>query len=962
MVATKAQQKDALKHILENVFAEEANGPIARALSAASIQTVLDMTAMRYDDIYELNYIGDDSTTVIDLPKYKCSLILLFASYLSWLDRAGRPVEPEPDGWITITHEDFSRYRITPDALFFMNNGAKSSPTTQPSNKHSTPDPVEHFKRGIKRDVAQFRNLKDDALWDSWNAHTLATAQAQDVAEVLDPTYVPPPTEVGLFQQKRLYMYSVLLNCLDTDQGQTVIRTHAATSDAQKAYADMREYCLRSAKAELNAADHLAYITNAKLGNGQWRGTAESFILNWQDRLRKHTDTLKDKSAALHDTTKLALLQNAVSLIPQLNDVKLRADQYNSATKQATTYAEYVAFLVTASQQYDRTNSQAVQPSRQKVYLHEAHDHQHDTLATVQAYNIDTMISPNDEQDVPIYAYQTHTGSSTRLRDTTWSQLKPNDRRTWNHLSTDGKLTILSDRPSDPSPPPFRPGEATHFERKVNHEGIADTEETNERPNEKDKKMHPEDLQHMLPSPTPTDKTQDETVINGIRYRRCSCHETTSYRADTASRGKKETDLVDRGANGGIAGENLRVIEQTGRTVNVAGIDNHQLIDIPIVTAGGVTQSHKGPVITIFHQYACTGRGKSVHSSAQLEWYKNTVDDKAKANGGMQRIITPDGYIIPISIRGGLAYIPMRTFTDKEFETLPHVIMTSDKEWDPSILDGEVDIESEEWFDTVITIPTEEVVNNKRFDKFFDKGFVNTFENNIRARGAMYKLINDSARPEVQGNVKDIIRSLSVQKWQWEAHPRRRNPTKGKAQNMKRTTNGIMGRTVTPASCWLLTVLYVRFLLNLLVFSVLTTYILVGRMTCSTHDTSPLLWFRWYKPVCYTMRKFTFTLNPKETLGRFVRIAEHVGNTIQPDARQHRQHMMLSIHHVRGAMATMLLQSYHYVTNINPAGIFKKHRNYSDACDDYIPNFTGWLPPPTSLQIMGLMAQSAVIE
>ncbi|KAG7345005.1 hypothetical protein IV203_032536 [Nitzschia inconspicua] len=77
-----------------------------------------------------------------------------------------------------------------------------------------------------------------------------------------------------------------------------------------------------------------------------------------------------------------------------------------------------------------------------------------------------------------------------------------------------------------------------------------------------------------------------------------------------------------------------------------------------------------------------------------FEWYKNDVNDKAKANGGMQRIITLDGYIIPMSIRGGLTYIPMRTFTDKEFETLPHVIMTSDKEWDPSVLDREADVET----------------------------------------------------------------------------------------------------------------------------------------------------------------------------------------------------------------------------------------------------------------------------
>ncbi|KAG7352584.1 hypothetical protein IV203_008632 [Nitzschia inconspicua] len=162
--------------------------------------------------------------------------------------------------------------------------------------------------------------------------------------------------------------------------------------------------------------------------------------------------------------------------------------------------------------------------------------------------------------------------------------------------------------------------------------------------------------------------------------------------------------------------------------------------------------------------------------------------------------------------------------------------------------------------------------------KFFDKGFVNTLENNTRSRGAMYRLINYSARPEVQVNVKDIIQSLSVQKWQSETHGQHWNPTKGKVQNMKRTTNGIMGRTVTPASCCLLTVLYVRFLLNLLAFSVLTKYILVRRMTCSTHDMSSLLWFRWYRPVYYRMSELTFTLNFEETLGRFIRFAEHVEN------------------------------------------------------------------------------------
>ena len=40
---------------------------------------------------------------------------------------------------------------------------------------------------------------------------------------------------------------------------------------------------------------------------------------------------------------------------------------------------------------------------------------------------------------------------------------------------------------------------------------------------------------------------------------------------------------------------------------------------------------------------------------------------------------------------GGLAYVKMRRYTEKEYDKLPHVIMTSDKEWDPSIFDRDVD-------------------------------------------------------------------------------------------------------------------------------------------------------------------------------------------------------------------------------------------------------------------------------
>jgi hypothetical protein len=61
--------------------------------------------------------------------------------------------------------------------------------------------------------------------------------------------------------------------------------------------------------------------------------------------------------------------------------------------------------------------------------------------------------------------------------------------------------------------------------------------------------------------------------------------------------------LVDRGANGGVAGNDVRVLFKTNCTVDIRGIDNHQLTDVPIGTVGGVVTTQKGPVIAIMHQY-----------------------------------------------------------------------------------------------------------------------------------------------------------------------------------------------------------------------------------------------------------------------------------------------------------------------------------------------------------------------
>ena len=146
--------------------------------------------------------------------------------------------------------------------------------------------------------------------------------------------------------------------------------------------------------------------------------------------------------------------------------------------------------------------------------------------------------------------------------------------------------------------------------------------------------------------------------------------------------------MVDRGANGGLAGSDMRVIHKTHRKINISGIDNHEVTGLDVVTAATLLNTSLGKVIGIFNEYAYLGKGSSIHPSGQLEWFKTNVDEKSIKVGGTQLITTLDGYSVPLLIKDGLAYATsLGRPTDQNMDTYPHVFFTSPDEWDPSVLD-----------------------------------------------------------------------------------------------------------------------------------------------------------------------------------------------------------------------------------------------------------------------------------
>ena len=143
--------------------------------------------------------------------------------------------------------------------------------------------------------------------------------------------------------------------------------------------------------------------------------------------------------------------------------------------------------------------------------------------------------------------------------------------------------------------------------------------------------------------------------------------------------------LVDHGANGGLAGSDMHVIHRTYRKINIQGIDNHEVTGLDVVTAATLLNTPQGKVIGIFNEYAYLWKGSSIHSSGQLEWFQTNVDETAVKVGGTQLITTLDGYSVPLLIKDGLAYATsLGRSTDQDMDTYPHVFITSPDEWDPS--------------------------------------------------------------------------------------------------------------------------------------------------------------------------------------------------------------------------------------------------------------------------------------
>ena len=349
--------------------------------------------------------------------------------------------EVRPDPFHIFSSEEWSQQTSTMMRTFLVQNlptpiwpqPVISGPISSSRPASYSPAAIElmSFKKGIKREITAYHSLKDERHFDGFKRSLFIVAKTHKCSEVLDPNYTPgrEPEEEELFEAKQTFMFSVFNTNLQTDMGKTIVRRHLASTGAQAVWKELSEHMRTSSKGASEKRRLTQYVTNTVLDDN-FKGTTEQFVLHFNEQFRQ-LEEISEDDERLPPTVKLTLLQTAVRSINDLRIVET-LDEFQSTThghgsSNSLSYDTYYDLLINACVRYEKTKKANI-GKRRNVYATNIDD----TYIDSPTPCIDNVPdSPYGGIDLPPDEfYQVHALSSRHPP---------------------------SQRPGQPSRPPFRP-------------------------------------------------------------------------------------------------------------------------------------------------------------------------------------------------------------------------------------------------------------------------------------------------------------------------------------------------------------------------------------------------------------------------------------------------------------------------------------------------------------------------
>ena len=363
------------------------------------------------------------------------------------------------------------------------------------------------------------------------------------------------------------------------------------------------------------------YITNTVLDDN-FKGTTQQFVLHFNDQFRQ-LDEISEDSEKLPPSLKLTFLQTAVRSINDLRIVEtldeFQSTTYGDGSSTSSSYDTYYDLLINACVRYDNTKKANI-GKRRNVYTINIDDTyvDHPTACIDHVRN-----SPYGGIDLPPdEGHQVHTPScrhppSPRPGNPSRPSFRPqsqNSGPTKPIRRYDGPIFLppqiykLLSQDAMKALKAYNTEALTRIhQRKVHNTEIVDTPQ-DEPPGppvpekdlpdlpdlpESDLDIPDDHILDFLNSQCHRSEDLDQALQAYQAYQVLRPQDSTmtpersislhfTYHIAQASQ-VKHGSLVDRGANGGLVGSDVRILSRSSRKCTVTGIDSHELQGLAVV-------------------------------------------------------------------------------------------------------------------------------------------------------------------------------------------------------------------------------------------------------------------------------------------------------------------------------------------------------------------------------------------
>ena len=568
------------------------------------------------------------------------------------------------------------------------------------------------FARGLKFDPEKFRELKHDGAWLSWITDLRMTAQLHDFDEVFDDFYDPTKLTSAEakhdYRLKQLLVYKVFKHSCKTSSGGRAVLRHVKTFDGRAVFKDM-ELLNETGLVSYNKTENAAQALRELRLTEKWSKPTLDFLHLFDKKVMYLLNLDADYLTARqqYDLLEKAFrghsgFESTMSGFRSIVKLQSTMDQ-----QRYETYDFLYNHLQDSCIEYDATHKATPRPQRA------VHQAQQGGQAAGRGNSgagrggrgngPPTMTTGGNG---PAGVDATRFAAYMAKPHTTMSNEK------WNELSYAQRDKLRDKRATTPKTAAFgykmranyaQTGTPTAANDDVSvpasENGIPSSvvvQPMNGVPMQVNTHTRP-GIQNMGASVASSVQGTMVTAPDGTtHFYRSNMHRRLCVNHAHYQR-KQRGSLVDSGANGGLCGSDMLILGETGNEVDVTGIDNHTVPSLKIGTAAGLAVTLAGEkVILLYHQYALKGTGPTIHCPNQLRAMGHGVDERPRALGGTARITTSlRGYILPLAVRDGLAYLDMEKPTMADLDKYPVIMMTSDGEWNPTQFDSEVDMDTD---------------------------------------------------------------------------------------------------------------------------------------------------------------------------------------------------------------------------------------------------------------------------